>query len=86
MIHHGLEDSAADAIAVQSDLYRQMTSDEKAHCLRNLCMSANTLALAGLRRRHPGATERELLLRLAVLRLGEEHVFQAYGWQRPDGT
>jgi hypothetical protein len=44
------------------------------------------LALAGLRERFPEADERELLLRLAVLRLGADLVWRAYGWRAPDGS
>ena len=86
MSHRETADSAPDATAVQSEIYRRMSSHQKARCLREVCLSANTLALTGLRQRHPSATERELLLRLAVLRLGEDLVFRAYGWRPPDGA
>ena len=82
-----LTDTSPDALAVQIELYRRMTPAEKADRLRALTLAVNTLALAGLRQRHPKADERELQLRLAVLRLGEELVARAYHWQLPrDGS
>lgn len=62
-----------------------MTSAEKARCIRDLGLAADTIALAGLRNRHPGAGHRELLLRLAILRFGRELVARAYDWQPTDG-
>ena len=76
-----LAQSELPARRIQLGLYRRMTATEKMRCVRDVSNSANALALAGLRTRHPSATERELLLRLAVLRLGEESVFRAYGWR-----
>lgn len=63
-----------------------MTPAEKLRCVEDLTRTANTLSLAGLRRRHPEATEGELLLRLAVLRLGEDLVRKAYGRLPPDDS
>jgi hypothetical protein len=86
MSYRETSDSSPAAIAVRSEIYRQMTSRQKAQCIRDLCNSANRLALIGLRQRHPSANEGEVMLRLAVLRLGEELVFRAYGWRQPDGA
>jgi hypothetical protein len=76
-------DTALDAWAKQFELYRRMSPADKAAGVRAITLAVNALALAGLRRQHPAATEAELMLRLAVRRLGEEAVAQAYGWRPP---
>jgi hypothetical protein len=76
-------DTTPEAWAKQFELYRRMTPAQKARLVREVTLAANALALAGLRQRHPDAGESELLLRLAVLRLGEELVARAYGWRPP---
>jgi len=63
-----------------------MSPAEKATRVVELTRAACMLTLAGLRQRHPGANESELLLRLAVLRLGADAVSRAYGWRAPDGA
>ena len=47
--------------------------------MRRLGIAARNLALAGLRRRHLGASEAELTRHLADLVLGEELAARAYG-------
>jgi len=72
---------------LQLELYRRMSPVEKARRVSDLTVGACRMAMAGLRQRHPAASEAELLLRLAVLRLGDETVARAYGWVAPrDGT
>ena len=66
--------------AVQLRRLREMGPPAKARLVSELTAAANHFALAGLRERFPRAGERELLLRLAVLRLGDELVRDAYGW------
>ncbi len=77
-------DTTREADAIRFDRYARMSPAEKAHRVADLTRTACTLALAGLRDRHPAAEETELLLRLAVLRLGAGTVTQAYGWRAPD--
>jgi len=80
-------DTSPEALAKQFELYRRMTPVEKARLVRDVTLAANTMALAGLRHRHPAAGQPELLLRLAMLRLGEELVARAYQWRPPrDGA
>ena len=82
-----MRDTTADIEAIQSELYRRMTFEQKARRVTELTAGACLLALAGLRQRHPGASEQELLLRLAALRLGAETVARVYGWVAPgDGA
>ena len=82
-----MRDTTAAIEAIQSELYRRMTFEQKARRVTELTAGACLLALAGLRQRHPGASEQELLLRLAALRLGAETVARVYGWVAPsDGA
>ena len=80
-------DTPPEAWEKQFELYRRMTPAQKARAFRDITLAANSFALAGLRQRHPNAGERELWLRLAGLRIGEDLVAQAYGWRPPaDGS
>ena len=76
-------DTAREADAIRFERYARMSPAEKARRVADLTRTAATLALAGLRDRYPAADEAELLLRLAVLRLGARTVHRAYGWQAP---
>jgi hypothetical protein len=78
-----VKDTTADVEAIQFELYRRMTVEQKARRVTELTAGACRLALAGLRQRYPGASEQELLLRLAVLRLGPETVARVYSWVAP---
>jgi len=71
-------DTQPDALRVMSRLYARMTPEEKLRRVRDLTLTANGLALAGLRVRHPEESEAELLLRLARIRLGDDLVAVAY--------
>ena len=64
-------DTSPEVEALRFDLYRRMT------------LGACQMAVAGLKQRYPEAGAAELLLRLAVLRLGAETVARAYGWVAP---
>ena len=59
---------------LQFDHWRRMQPWQKAELCTALTRSVHALSLAGLRQRFPEATERELELRAAALRLGEEVV------------
>ena len=65
--------------ALQIQLLRQATPARKMEMLAQLNASARTLALMGLRSRHPQAGEAELRRRLAGLLLGEELARKVYG-------
>ena len=65
--------------ALQIRLWRQASPTRKMHMLAQLNASARLVALAGLRSRHPTATETELRRRLADLVLGEELARKVYG-------
>jgi hypothetical protein len=80
-----LSDTSPDVERLRLDLYRRMSPDEKWRRVEELTRLAHGVALAGLRARHAGADSEELLLRLAVLRLGADLVARVYG-RRPDGA
>ncbi len=65
--------------ALQIKLLRELSAWRKLEMLAQLNASAQTLALSGLRQRHPGANESELRRRLAALLLGEELAQKVYG-------
>jgi hypothetical protein len=65
--------------ALQIRLLREAPSWRKMEMLAGLNQSAQTLALVGLRQRHPQASERELRRRLADLLLGEDQARKVYG-------
>ena len=74
-----VDDTSAATQRVVDERYAEMSFAERADRLRAVTFAANEMALAGLRLRHPGASESELLLRLARLRLGDELVDRVYG-------
>lgn len=63
--------------------WRGLESWEKAGIVTDLCLAAEELSKAGLAARHPGASDRELHLRAACLRLGRDVVEQALGSPLP---
>ncbi len=65
--------------ALQIRLLRETPSWKKMKMMVDLNESAQKLALAGLRTRHPEANEKELRRRLADLLLGEDVAFKVYG-------
>ncbi len=82
-----LTDTAQDARSVHAKLLSRLTPGARATRVRDLSLTANMFAMAGMRRRHQDASEGELLLRLAALRLGADLVEQVYGWRTPpDGA
>ncbi len=71
-------DSSSIADQLQVGLWRRMSDVEKAGAVSGLSRAVQELSLAGIRRRHPEASERECFLRLAELKLGRDLVFRAY--------
>jgi len=64
----------------QIEAWRRMTPAEKLRIVSELVRASEELALAGVKQRHPGATGRELELRLAALRLDRETMLHWLGW------
>ena len=77
--HHRLSDTSPEAEAVLIALLRQAPSWRKFKMVRDLNATVKQFALAGIRQRHPNATEREVNRHLADLLLGEELAALVYG-------
>ena len=75
-------DSSPEAERIQLERWREMTPLEKARTVSALTRAVQELSLAGIRLRHPHASEDECLLRLAEIKLGRRLMAQAY----PDAT
>ncbi len=73
-------DTSREAEEVLFAAYRRMTPAEKWQKVADLTRTARMFALAGLRMRHPKATERELLLRLASTYIDRKTMIAAFGW------
>jgi hypothetical protein len=72
-------DTHPEAERVQVELLRQAPAWRKLEMVGQLNQTVRTLALSGLRQRHPEATPQELRRRLADLLLGPNLAAQAYG-------
>ena len=72
------DDTSLDIEQRQVEAWRRMTPAEKAALITGLTAAAFDLALAGVRHRYPGATEREHFLRLALITLGPDLARLAY--------
>jgi hypothetical protein len=71
-------DTQPQAERVQIELFRQAPAWRKLDLVGQLNQTVRTLALSGLRQRHPQATPQELRRRLADLLLGPALAAQAY--------
>lgn len=71
-------DTDAESEQRQIDRWRAMSPAEKLRIVAGLSAAADTMALAGIRQRHPGASPREQFLRLASLKLGLDLARQVY--------
>ncbi len=71
-------DTSPDAQRMQLTLWRRMSPMEKARAVGQFSRSVRELSLAGIRHRHPQASERECRLRYAVLTLGRTLACAAY--------
>ena len=76
-------DTTAEVEDRQIEEWRRMSSADKAALVAGLTNATFVLARAGLRQRYPGASERELFLRLAILTLGWDLAQRAYPDARP---
>jgi hypothetical protein len=72
-------DTRPEAEAVLIEMLRQAPPWRKLHMVGQLNQTVRTLALSGLRQRHPEATPQELRRRLADLLLGPDLAAQVYG-------
>ena len=71
-------DTSPEAERLQIDAWRRMSPAEKARVTSGLTRAVRAMAFAGIRQRHPSASERECLLRFALLTLGPDLACRAY--------
>jgi hypothetical protein len=72
-------DTSPEAEQVLIELLRQAPAWKKIEMLGQLNQMAKTLAMTGLKQRHPKASPEELRRRLADLLLGSELAEKVYG-------
>ena len=71
-------DTSPEAERRQVALWRGMTPLEKARLVSSTSRATQLLALAGIRRRHPQASEEECMLRPGMLKLGAKFFLLAH--------
>ena len=75
-------DTTADIEQRQVDSWRRLSPGEKLQIVSDATRAVVSLSLAGVRRRHPQASERECFLRLAAILLGVDTA----QWVYPDAA
>ncbi len=75
-----LTDTDPRARAVQIELLRRMSPDERFSLCFQLSDLVSAFSEAGVRAAYPDASEREIFLRTAAKRLSREWMIRAYGW------
>jgi hypothetical protein len=71
-------DTSLAAERAQVELWRRMSPIEKLHAVTETTRAVLQLSLAGIRLRHPEASEEECMLRLAILKLGRRLACQVF--------
>jgi hypothetical protein len=71
-------DTTADIEQLQVDAWRRLSPLERLRLVSDATRAALNLSLAGIRRRHPDAPERECFLRLAAILLGVDTARRVY--------
>jgi hypothetical protein len=71
-------DTPADVERRQVDAWRRLSPRERLQLVSDTTRAVMDLSLAGIRRRHPQASERECFLRLAAIRLGVDTTRRIY--------
>jgi hypothetical protein len=71
-------DTSADIEQRQVDAWRRLSPLERLRLVSDTTRAAMNLSLAGIRHRHPHASERECFLRAAAIRLGVDTVRRIY--------
>jgi len=81
-----MADTDPQAFQVLVELRRGMTFDQRFQQVLEMAEMVLRGYKDRVRREHPQASEREVFLRAAALRLGNETVRRVYGWSPEDGT
>lgn len=73
-------DTSSEAMTLVTRRWREASPAEKLDHVTQLNETCARLAEAGVRARHPGASDHEVHLRVVALHLGRELMVAAYGW------
>jgi hypothetical protein len=71
-------DTTAEIEDRQIEAWRRMSPAQRLQMVADATRAVTSLALAGIRRRYPHASERECFLRLAAIRLGVDTTRRIY--------
>jgi len=71
-------DTTRHAERLQVIAWRSMSSMQRAQLVAGAARTVRAIALAGLRQRHPGASESEIVARFALLTLGPSLARRVY--------
>lgn len=77
------EDTSNGAERILIEAWKAMPAWRKFEMVREMNAAAESIAAAGIRKRHPGVQARELRLRLAALKLDRETMMRVFDWD-PD--
>lgn len=73
-------DTSPEVERIMIEGYRKMSAARKLQIMQDLMNTAYLLALGDIKRKHPKADRRELMLRLASRRIEPELMQKAFGW------
>ena len=79
----GASDTPPEVDALMFELWRRATPSQKLRKVFGLGQMINALARSEIRSRYPGATEREIELRLASRTIDRQTMIKAFDWD-PD--
>lgn len=65
-------DTTRDTVAIQTAIYRRMTSDQRTRAAVEMSEMARSIALENIRSRHPGYDEHQARMALFRLLLGDD--------------
>lgn len=71
-------DTTAEIEQRQVDSWRRLSAPDRMRLVSDTTRAVMNLSLAGIRRRHPHASERECFLRLAAILLGVDTARRVY--------
>jgi hypothetical protein len=74
-----ITDTSPEAEKVLIDILRNMSPEQKGALISGMFQMGRDLAFAGLRDRHPNATDEQIRLLYAKERLGDQLFGQVYG-------
>ena len=83
--YNWMADTDSKAFEKLIELQRNMSAGDKLSCALQMAGMMLRAYQDRVRKEYPQASEREVFLRAAALRLGKETVKRAYGWDPDSG-